>query len=92
MTLGDQSECSCCVIENCSGQVQCPPVLTYVTVILSELLRQNGRYYPHISEARRKVMPSGKKINPENQNGGLAVQNVKLGLYTVQIVSVNMLI
>jgi hypothetical protein len=45
-----------------------------------------------MSEVRRKVMPSGKKTNSENQNGGLEVQNVKLGVYTVPTVSVNMLI
>jgi hypothetical protein len=45
-----------------------------------------------MSEVRRKVMPAGKKTNSKNKNGGLAVQNVKLGLYTVQIVPVNMLI
>jgi len=34
----------------------------------------------HMPEVRWKVTPSGKKTNSENQNGGLAVQNVKLGL------------
>jgi hypothetical protein len=47
---------------------------------------------PHMSEVRRKVISSGKKTNSENQNGGLTVQNVELGLYTGQTVYVNTLI
>jgi hypothetical protein len=38
-----------------------------------------------MSEVRREVMHSRKKTNSENQNGGLAVQNERLGLSTVKI-------